>query len=130
MKAQLLKFLTAWLMISVLISPVVVVWKIWHDHSDFVNTQRVVQSDSRLLSQSFTSSTATYSQFFSVDSTKQTLQSLSSSVITFAVLGFLLSIPLGFYTGILLNARYRTQRHMTLKQQAAILEKIWQQSIY
>jgi membrane protein YdbS with pleckstrin-like domain len=128
MKA-LLKLVTFCLMISVLISPVLVTWRIWQYHIEFINAQHLVMLDDRTTLDPAILSSIHY-RFSPIDSVHQLFKLITSTVATPAFLGFIIAILLGFYSGILLNDRYRIHRHTIRKQQIATLEKIWQQSIY
>jgi hypothetical protein len=56
MKA-LLRLLVVCSVTLALISPVLVVWKVWQNHSEFVNAQRVVSPEQRLGPQQVVSTT-------------------------------------------------------------------------
>jgi hypothetical protein len=129
MKA-LLKFLTVCLITLVLISPALVVWRIWEYHNEFVSVQRVVLQDNyTALNQAL--SLKTNDREFSPTLTVQSPSNSVSSAITIpALLSLIASVPLGFYSGLLLSNRYQTRHNTTLERQVATLEKIWQQSIY
>jgi ABC-type nitrate/sulfonate/bicarbonate transport system permease component len=123
MKAQLLKRLTVGLITSAMLSPAVILWwKIWQYHSEFVNVQPVVPStDGTMLD---------LGEFWLTDGIQQLVKAILLVITTPDFLGFLVSVSLGFWMGLWLNNRNQTRRHMTLKQQVATLEKLWQQSIY
>lgn len=129
MKA-LLKLLTVCLITLVMLSPVLVVWKIWQYHSEFVNAQRAVLVEHQPIAEQAMIVTQKHGELSPLPFAQQPFQSISSTVTTSAFLGFMVSVPLGFCSGLLLNNRYQTRRHTVLKQQIAILEKIWQQSMY
>lgn len=136
MKA-LLRLLVVCLVTLALSSPVLVVWKVWQNHSEFVNAQRVV-SPQRSVPQQVVS-TAKFGEFSHSNFQLRRPQiccvppradhTAENPITTSAFLGLIVSVPIGFYSGLLLNYRYRSRRHITLRQQVATLEKIWQQSI-
>jgi hypothetical protein len=123
MKTQLLKLLTVCFIISILISPALLIWwRIWYYHNEFMTAQQVFQLDNRTDLNSVA--------LLSTEALKQAFRPVSSVITNSVFLGFLISIPLGFWVGLLLSDRYQTRRHTTLREQVATLEKLWQQSIY
>jgi ABC-type phosphate transport system permease subunit len=130
MKAQLLKLLTIFLISLAVISPVLVFWKIWQCHSQFVNAQRIVLSDDRIALNPVLLSSIQNQESSPTDSSQQQFQPILLTVSLLECLGFIISVALGFCSGLMLNNFYQTRRDLTLRQQVATLEKIWQQSIY
>jgi hypothetical protein len=138
MKA-LLRLLVVCLVTLALVSPALVVWKVWQNHSELVNAQRVVSPEQRLIPKQVVSTT-NFGEFSHSNFQLRRLQiccvppgadHITENPITAsALLGLIVSVPIGFYSGLLLNHRYRSRRHTTLRQQVATLEKIWQQSIF
>lgn len=144
MKAQLLKLLTICLISLAVISPTLIFWKIWQCHNQLMHAQRAVLTDNVLSDQVLSENTppenhealnqiilaSHYEQFLSTNAARQQFQSGALAVPTSEWLSFIISIFLGFCSGLFLNNFYQTRRDITLKQKVATLEKIWQQSIY
>lgn len=125
----LLKLVPACLATLVLLSPPLVVWKIWQCHIEFSNTQQIVLSDPRLPDRA-TASLANEADFLPTEFIQLPFQTIPLAIAIPALLGFVVSVPLGFYSGKLLNDRQQSRRSTTLRQQIATLERIWQQSLY
>ncbi len=146
-----LKLCAICLITFLLVSPALVVWKVWQNHSDLLLRQRIAASGYLVASSDLAGDlasdlpidspdlpSAALSQLASATLIQQPIQSpqpqqirlFASAVIIPAYLGFMGAVLLGFYTGFLLNNHHQTRRHLALKQQVATLEKIWQQSIY
>jgi hypothetical protein len=104
MKAQLSRVLSISLLTLMVLAPLCVLWKIWNYHMDYVSDRP------SLISHAFTLRIA--------------------MLLLPAIAGFIGSIGLGFWSGWWLAHHQQTQQNHSLKQQVAILEKIWQQSIY
>jgi hypothetical protein len=129
-----LKLCAICLITFLLISPVLIVWKVWQSHSDLIARQRFAAFDSLSApsisrTSDFTLPPQTALPSLAPALTQPRFQAASAAIIP-VYLGFTGAVLLGFYSGLLLNHRYQTRRHRTLKQQVAALEKIWQQSIY
>jgi hypothetical protein len=131
MKAQLLQVLTVGLMTFVMIAPALIVWwRIWHYHQEFVNAQRAVFSADRTLLQPSAIAVTHNGEFSLIHTIKQVCQSITSTPAMPAVLGFMGAVPVGFGLGLWLSDRHQTRRTTMLKQNVAALEKLWQQSLY
>jgi hypothetical protein len=124
MKAQLLKVITVGLITFIVMAPALIVWwRIWHYHQEFVNAQRVIFSTDRTLLHS-PAIAVTHNEEFSLP------HAIKPGFQAPAVLGFMGAVPAGFGLGLWLSDRHQARRTTTLKQNVATLEKLWQQSLY
>jgi hypothetical protein len=131
MKAQLLKCLTVGFIMFLVMAPALMVWwRIWHYHQEFVNAQHVVFSTDRTLLQPAAIAMTHNGEFSLPHAIKHVFQPIRLASAMPAVLGFMGAVPAGFGVGLWLSDRRQTRRTTTLKQNVATLEKLWQQSIY
>lgn len=120
----LLKFLAVCLIALVMLSPALVIWRIWHYHNAFIAAQHTV-----LLGSSMSDLAIALVQDTTATPTVQAqLRSAPSTTNAPVFISFIASVLVGFYSGQVLN-RYQTRRSR-LRQQVATLEKIWQQNLY
>ncbi|XGV98755.1 MAG: hypothetical protein ACAF41_07400 [Leptolyngbya sp. BL-A-14] len=131
MKPQLLKLLTVGLITLAVFSPALLVWwRIWHYHSVLVEIQQVVRSNDRAALPTATITVPQQSDRSQTNISNLPFKVIASALTPLAFLGFIISVPVGFWAGLWLSDRYRTRRTTMLKQQVATLEKLWQQSLY
>ncbi|SRR5579883_163661 len=131
MKPQLLKLLTVGLITLAVFSPALLVWwRIWHYHSELMDFQPVVLSSDRAALHMATIAMPSDGRLSLSDADKSSIKAVALALVPLAFLSFIIAVSSGFWVGLWLSDRHQTRRTITLKQQIATLERLWQQSIY
>lgn len=137
MKAKLLNVLTVCLVALVVISPgLVVLSLVWEKHTEFVRTQKFTNDFNKISpvsSQLIGGNKSSTSQIVTPSSINHNMNQLDtiadSYKLAIIIQWFIVLIPIFVGLGIIIHDRYLLYRAAILKEQVAMLEKLWGQSI-
>lgn len=115
MNAQLIRRLLAMCLISsMVLSPGLVFWRIWQDHIQVVNAQRVARAGDRVSDSAAYHPVAQpanhYPEFLPTNLDQPSFKPTALPIGMTVSLSFIISVVLGFCSGQWLHHRYQTYR--------------------